>query len=264
MRDSQRPIDRDAALPIYEQLAQLIVDKMRRGQFASGQRLPTELDLAKSYGISRDTVRQAIAILQRRGLVVRRRAKGTFVAAQRVTQDLAELRSFRGGLVNQGVTPEMELLEFQPAEPPEEFAAAFPQAEVMRLLRRYLVEGKPFAIADIYLHPMAKTVPWDVAERHDTYTIFDKFLHTPVARAAATIHAECAGRAGGRLLRLRPSAPILVLAQTHYSAAGEVLVRSLLKIRADAYELHIDLLGGATFRDGLTAVPTPRFTRGSG
>src|SRR5487761_571405 len=183
-------INRDDALPLYEQLARIIASKISGGQLAPGKRLPTELGFAKDYAISRETVRQAIGILERRGLVVRRRAKGTFVTAQRVTQNLAELRSFRG------------------AEPPEEFAADFAEHEVMRLLRRYVVKRKPLAIADIFLPPMAKAIPWEVAERHDTYTIFGEFLRTPVARASATIRAEVAGRALGRLLDLRPSAAV--------------------------------------------------------
>lgn len=260
-------LERSAALPMYEQLAQLIVDKIGRGQLRAGHRLPAELDLAKDYRVSRDTVRQAIAILQRRGLVIRRRAKGTFIASQRVTQELAELRSFRGGLIDRGVAPDMELLEFQPAKPPPEFGAAFgPQVrgEVIRLLRRYAVDRTPLAIADIYLHPMAKAISWEVAERYDTYTIFDKFLRTPVARASATIRADVAGRIFGRLLELRPSAAVLLLDQTHYSSSGDVLVRSALRVRADAYELHIDLLGGTTFKDGLSGTPIAANTRGRG
>jgi GntR family transcriptional regulator len=256
-------INRDDALPFYEQLARIIAGKISGGQLAVGKRLPTELDLAKDYAISRETVRQAIGILERRGLVIRRRAKGTFIAAQRVTQDLAELRSFRGGLIDRGVMPEMELLEFRLAEPPEEFVADFSEGEVMRLLRRYVVKRKPLAIADIFLHPMAKAISWEVAERHDTYTIFGEFLGTRVARASATIRAEVAGRAVGRLLDLRPSAAVLVLIQTHYAASGEVLVRSALRVRADAYELHIDILGGAAFKDGLAGAVTPQVTRGS-
>jgi GntR family transcriptional regulator len=257
-------IKRDDPLPLYEQLAHIIASKIGGGQLAPGKRLPTELDLARDYSISRETVRQAIGILERQGLVIRRRAKGTFVAAPRVTQDLAQLRSFRGGLVDRGVVPEMELLEFRLAEPPKEFAAAFGEREVMRLLRRYVVKSKPLAIADIYLHPIAKAISWEVAERHDTYAIFGEFLRTPVARAAATIRADVAGRTIGRLLDLRPSQAVLVLVQTHYAASGEVLVRSALHVRADAYELHIDMRGGATFKNGLIGAPAPHITRGSG
>jgi GntR family transcriptional regulator len=257
-------INREDALPLYEQLAHIIANKISDGQLAPGKRLPTELSLASDYAISRETVRQAIGILERRGLLVRRRAKGTFVASQRVSQDLAQLRSFRGGLVDHGVVPEMELLEFRLAEPPKEFAAAFAEREVMRLLRRYVVKRKPLAIADIYLHPMAKAISWEIAERHDTYAIFGEFLHMPVARASATIRADAAAHSIGRLLDLRPSDAVLVLIQTHYAASGEVLVRSALYVRADAYELHIDMMGGATFKDGLTGAPVPHITRGNG
>jgi GntR family transcriptional regulator len=245
-------IDRNVPLPIYEQLARIIAGQIDTGQLAAGNRLPTEFDLARDYRISRDTVRQAIGVLERRGLLVRKRAKGTFVAAKRMSQDLAELRSFRGGLLDHGVVPTMELLEFRPAKPPREYAAAFKDGRVMRLLRRYVVDRRPLAVADIYLHPMAKAIAWEVAERHDTYTIFAKFLHTPVARASATIRADVAGRNFAPLLDVRASAPILVLVQTHYSETDEVLVRSALRVRADAYELHIDLTGGTAFRDGLT------------
>ena len=83
----------------------------------------------------------------------------------------------------------MELLEFRPVKPPAELAGVFMQSEVVQLLRRYVVTRKPLAVADIYLHPIAKAIPWEVAERHDTYTIFDRFLRRPVARASATIRA---------------------------------------------------------------------------
>jgi GntR family transcriptional regulator len=264
MSGSADNISRNDPSPIYEQLAAIITTKVDAGQIALGERLPSETELARDYAISRETVRQALGILERRGLVVRRRAKGTFVTAPRVSQDLAELRSFHGGLLKRGVVPEMELLEFRPAKPPVEFSSAFPQGDVMQLLRRYVVAHKPLAIADIYLHPMAKAIPWEVAERHDTYEIFDRFLRRPVARASATIRADVAGRIVGRLLDLRPSAPILVLEQAHYAASGEVLVRSKLLVRAEAYELHIDLLGGATFKDGLGVAVKAHITKGNG
>ena len=136
--------------PIYEQLAAIITTKVDAGQLALGDRLPTELELARKYAISRETVRQALGMLERRGLVIRRRAKGTFIATPRVSQDLAELRSFHGGLLKQGVAPEMELLEFRPVKPPAELAGVFTQSEVVQLLRRYVVTRKPLAVADIY------------------------------------------------------------------------------------------------------------------
>ena len=94
--------------------------------------------------------------------------------------------------------------------------------------------------------------------------MMSSILRRPVARASATIRADVAGRIVGRLLDLRSSAPILVLEQAHYAASGEVLVRSKLLVRAEAYELHIDLLGGATFKDGLGVAVKAHITKGNG
>lgn len=237
---------------MYEQLAEILSGKIAAGDLEAGQRLPTELEFARTYAVSRDTVRQAIAVLQRRGLISRRRAKGTYVAANRVTQDLAVLRSFRGGLIDRGLVPTMNLLEFRPVTTPKSLSGRFGHTAAMWLLRRYLVAGTPFATAEIYLHPMGRTIPWDVAEQHDTYTICERFLKMPVACASATIRADIAGRSAARLLDLRPSSPVLVIMQTHYAASGETLVCSSLRVRADAYEFHIDLPGGIALPDGLT------------
>jgi GntR family transcriptional regulator len=253
MPDAGHELIRDTASPIFEQLARIVADKIKTGQLKAGERLSTELEFARDYGISRDTVRQAIGILERQGLVDRRRAKGTFVATPRVTHNLSEVRSFHRGLLRQGVVPAMELLDFRPATAPAPLAAYFPRREAMRLLRRYVVDGKPFAVTEIYLHPMTRAISWDVAERHDSYTIFERFLKVPVARASATIRAEAVGRSMGRLLELRPSTPVLVLVQKQNAASGEVLACSLLRVRADAYEFRVDLPEGMALHDVLSS-----------
>lgn len=254
-------LDRRSALPIYEQLAQRIATSIGAGQLSSGERLPTELEMARDNAISRDTVRQALEILERRGLVVRRRPKGTFVAPARVSQDLAELRSFHGGLLARGMVPRMELLDFRPVKTPAQFAAVFPHPEVMRLLRRYVVDGKPLAVAEIHLHPMTRAIAWDIAEHHNTYEIFERFLNVRVARAWATIRADAAGRSTAPLLDLCASAAVLVLMQTHYAESDAVLLCSSLRVRSDAYEFQIDLPNGLALHDGLAnavATDTPR------
>jgi GntR family transcriptional regulator len=251
MADPVHELIRDTASPIFEQLARIVADKIHAGQLTAGERLPTELEFAREYRISRDTVRQAIGILERQGLVIRRRAKGTFVATPRVIHNLSEVRSFHGSLLRHGVVPEMELLDFRPATAPAPLAAYFPRRDVMRLVRRYIVDGKPLAVTEIYLHPMTRSISWDVAERYDSYTIFERFLRVPVASASATIRAEAIGRSMGRLLDLRPSTPVLVLVQKQHALSGEVLACSLLRVRADAYEFRVDLPEGLALYDVL-------------
>jgi DNA-binding GntR family transcriptional regulator len=64
--------------PLYKQLADLIRAQIERGELAPGQRLPTEPNYMRRHGISRDSVRRAIAIVRGEGLIVTER-RGSYV-----------------------------------------------------------------------------------------------------------------------------------------------------------------------------------------
>ena len=63
--------------PLWQQLADLLRSRIERGELAG--RLEAETALALHYGISRDTVRRALACLARDGLIRSTRGRGTFV-----------------------------------------------------------------------------------------------------------------------------------------------------------------------------------------
>src|SRR4051812_31968798 len=73
------PIDRDSPVPFYFQLAEVLEGEIRSGRWEPGARLASEPELSEHYGISRTTVRQALARLAQRGLIARRKGQGTFV-----------------------------------------------------------------------------------------------------------------------------------------------------------------------------------------
>jgi GntR family transcriptional regulator len=72
-------IDRESALPFYFQLAEVLEREIRNGRWDRGARLASEPELCEYYGLSRTTVRQALARLEQRGLIERRKGHGTFV-----------------------------------------------------------------------------------------------------------------------------------------------------------------------------------------
>src|SRR6516225_10612262 len=67
---------------LVAQVEQLLRQAIAEGRWAGG-RLPTEVDLAEQLGVSRETVRLAAEVLQRDGLLVKIRRKGTFLHARR-------------------------------------------------------------------------------------------------------------------------------------------------------------------------------------
>src|SRR5258708_17017224 len=71
-----------------------LATEMADGDLEVGDQLPTEDSLISGFGVSRITVRRAIQNLVSRGLVEIRRGRATFVAAPKITQNLAELSGF--------------------------------------------------------------------------------------------------------------------------------------------------------------------------
>lgn len=69
--------DREGAA--YRQLAAVLRDRVRNGELAAGQRIPSEKDLHDEFGLARETIRRALAILRTEGLIEVRHGHGTFV-----------------------------------------------------------------------------------------------------------------------------------------------------------------------------------------
>jgi GntR family transcriptional regulator len=74
-----RMIDPSADRAVFRQLADLLREQIESGALGPGDPLPSELRLVQEHGISRTTVRQAIAQLRTEGLVSVERPRGTFV-----------------------------------------------------------------------------------------------------------------------------------------------------------------------------------------
>ena len=73
------------AVPKYRRLKEYLRERIMRGELKRGDLLPSENDLAKRFGISRHTVRQALGDLENEGLIRREQGRGTFCAQGRIS-----------------------------------------------------------------------------------------------------------------------------------------------------------------------------------
>jgi GntR family transcriptional regulator len=92
--------------------------------------LPTELQLARRFGVSRVTVRQALGVLERGGFVSRQRGRGTTVSPPKVVRSLTPVSNLEEDLARQGLRLHTELVRFEPrhSAPPEILALLDPDA----------------------------------------------------------------------------------------------------------------------------------------
>ncbi|WCN81766.1 GntR family transcriptional regulator [Micromonospora sp. LH3U1] len=85
-------IDPSADRAVFRQLADLLRDRITSGDLAPGASLPSELRLAQEYGLSRTSVRQAVALLRSEGLVIVEPPRGTFVRADEPAETVTLLK----------------------------------------------------------------------------------------------------------------------------------------------------------------------------
>jgi GntR family transcriptional regulator len=72
-------VDQRDPTPLYVQLAAILRDEIESGRLADGEAIPSETYLQEEHGVSRVTVRKAVALLRDQGLVYTIQARGSFV-----------------------------------------------------------------------------------------------------------------------------------------------------------------------------------------
>jgi GntR family transcriptional regulator len=107
-------LDRTSPLPLYHQLKQALLARLREEEFGPGMPLPTELELIDQYKVSRITVRRAMAELERSGQIYRVSGKGTFVKeAPLFSPELTRLTSFTEDMREQALDVSSKLLDLR-------------------------------------------------------------------------------------------------------------------------------------------------------
>jgi GntR family transcriptional regulator len=150
-------VDLNSPVPAYVQLEQDLRRQIRSGAQPFGSRLPPEQTLARLYGVSRVTLRQALQRLADAGLISRRRNIGTIITAlPEVTLDLRPMESVTSQLRQAGYDTHVEILEQSMQLAPKETAAALQlDAGASAILVRRLLsaEGSPVALIASWLPP---------------------------------------------------------------------------------------------------------------
>src|ERR1700739_1666347 len=99
----KRPaLQSDAPMPLYSQIRETLRAEIERDTLKPGAQLPPESALMAQFGVSRITVRQALAQLQTDGLVFKVPGKATFVSHPNATQEINHLEGFAEAMGRQG------------------------------------------------------------------------------------------------------------------------------------------------------------------
>ena len=240
-------LDETSPTPLYLQLQRLIERQVRTGRLQAGEAPPSERDLASQLGISRVTVRKAIAGLVEQGILVQHWGSGTFIApSMRVEQALSRLSSFTDDMMIRGLTPGARLLDRScgPAAPKEAMALGLsPGEKVSRLQRLRLAGEVPMAIENAAVP--ARFLPDPDVVRHSLYAALSEQGFAP-RRALQRLHAVLLNPEQARLLDVPPASAALYIERRSFLEDGTAVEFTASYYRGDAYDFVAELSIGSS------------------
>lgn len=200
--------------PLYQQVKDLLIERLIGGYWKPGDLLPSEFQLAEELGVSQGTVRKALDEMTASNLLVRRQGRGTYVAEH--DQEHALFHFFKmTDRQGRPLVPESRVLKV--ARGPARSAEAQrlnlpPQAEAIRITRVRTLAGRP-AIFERIVLPAALFPGLDARRDlpNTLYTIFARDYGITIARAEERLSAVAAGAEAARHLAVDRDAPLLAI-----------------------------------------------------
>ena len=220
-----KPVALAAGVPLHRQLFLVLHDEIARGAIPAGHPLPTEQELCDQFGVSRITVRRALADLADQGYITRRQGVGSFVREHHPAGRQPDRRSYMDELRQIQFLSDPDVLEFDLRTAPQTISDKVGFAgDALHILRvrRERRTGEPLLVTEAWL-------PAGLAE---TITA-EKLAHTPMYRlladAGVTLErvqheftAEIAGPRTARLLDIAIGAALLRVNRLAFTAGDRV------------------------------------------
>jgi GntR family transcriptional regulator len=147
-------VRKDIPVPIYYQISEYFRELISQVELKPGDKLPPEQELCEIFKVSRMTVRKALDILARDGLVSRENGKGTFVQKKRYVENLLMVTSFDNTIKSQDSLASAKLLEIQKVPANEQLAKKLkiqPDTEVYQIARIRYADSTPIGLQTYYL-----------------------------------------------------------------------------------------------------------------
>ena len=218
----------------YQQVAVELRAGVDDGTYPPGSRLPSESQLARTYGVARGTVRQALATLAAEGLVSSTKGARRLVLPQPRLQGFNELRSFSEWARTMGEIPGGRVagLVRRDATPAE--SEQLGTERVYHLTRVRLLSGKPVMIERTAYPERIGALVAGMDLDHESITSRLQELGVLFANAAHTLSAVVATAEDARLLDTRPRSPLLRELRLSTDPAGLPLEWSEDRYRGEA------------------------------
>ncbi len=229
------------SVPLHHQIQRLLRAKIDAGEWEPGEQIPTEMALVDHFRVSRATLREALRVLERDGLIARHRRRGTFVrprpsptAAPRTITNLvlgyqSEIRVVSVGRVSAPahVTPFLGIVRGRP---------------VQRFVRVEVVDGAPLAVVVNYMAPeLGRRIRKQDLARYSMLEVLRNKLRIRLGPVRQQLEARMPDEEVAGLLGIDLTRPVLLLRLLVSDSRGRPVEMADAFYRADRYRYELIL-----------------------
>ena len=150
-------LDEKNKIPKYMQIRNWLLGMINRGKIEIGEKIPTEEEIAKRFGVNRMTVRQALDEFVIEKMIVRKRGEGTILVSKRpqgYVYELENISSFNDDMESHGIEPIHEILKIEEVDVSRDIADRLELGDdnrAIHIMSVKKVEDEPVLIEKSYL-----------------------------------------------------------------------------------------------------------------
>lgn len=230
-------------LPVHARICHWLEGLIVSGEVASGDKLPSEVEIATSLGVSRMTLRQALSSLESKGLIDRRRGRfgGNFVSSPRFEFDYASLPGFTEQMRRIDVEAGARVLRATTHRPDSQVGGALGLRradQVHEVLRVRTANGEPIVLEQAYLPAAVFPGLLSTNLTGSLYAVMRDY-GAPPQSADERIEATRATPEQAEILGVDVAAPLLLIVRTSFADNGVAVEFSRDYHRSDRTTIRI-------------------------
>lgn len=236
-------LDRDASIPLYLQLASLLRGRIERGEWQPGQKIPSENELNRLYGVSRMTARQVLAQLVNEDLLFRVQGKGTFVAHPKISTRSPAYKGIREQLEGMGYAVATKVLVNDVVPADERVAHALqilagePVHEIRRV--RLIADGEPISLHVSYVpERLAPVIAVDDLVNRQLCVVLEEDHGLRMSKISESLESTLPNAQEAKALKIRRTTPLLLLTHEIADPSARLFEFSRILFRGDKLRLQ--------------------------
>nr|WP_254007776.1 GntR family transcriptional regulator [Rhizobium sp. L1K21] len=229
----------------YIQLASMFRKWVENGQWSVGSQIPTVDQLAKQCGVAGMTIRQALNILEKEGLIERFRAKGTFVRGKPQRNLWCEVHTDWNGLLMSRSDADISILSDTPNQTLDQ--SGFEVGNVVpayRHLRRlHKRAGVPFLVADVFVDERLRgVIPEENFSKTTAMRLVSDLPGVKIVDARQYLTVDSADLETASMLDIALGGPIAKVQRLAVDTKGDLLLVANGLYRGDMVRIDMKLI----------------------